>query len=424
MIRTTLKLIACSTVAVAALSLAGCKKNASAAGMAARPPAAVTVVPATVRDVPLYIDQIGRIVAMDVVSVMPQVGGKIIAAPVEDGADVKKGQLLFELDPRPFQAALASSEAMAAETRATLKFATTEFNRFKGLLASNAVSQNEFEDRRTTLDVSTAKLAAAEAAVDTAKLNLEYTKILSPIDGRAGAKLIVPGNVVKPGDALLVIQRLNPIYAEFTITENDLGTVRKFIAGHGIDLGMSPEKGLKVEVDVPGDSRQVLAALGPMPKPPATQPTTAVATSSTLPTSQLATQQAGRFGPRIGELVFLDNAVQDNAGTVKLRAILPNDDRYFWPGQFVQCRLILTNKKDAILIPVAAQQIGQMGSFVFVVGADSTAELRPIVAGQRQDDMLVVEKGLTAGEKVILTGQMMVQPNAKVMVMGGARPGQ
>lgn len=383
-----------------------------------RPPAAVTATAAVTRDVPMYLDQIGRTVAIDVVSIVPQVGGKIIATHVEDGAEVKKGDLLFEIDPRPFQAALASAEAMLAESKANLSWANTEYGRMKSLVETNAISTNEFEEKQNTLDVARAKLQASQAAVDTAKLNLEYTKILAPIDGRAGARKVVAGNIVKENDiTLLVIQRLDPIYAEFTVTENDLGTVRKYIASRGLNM-LSPEKGLKVEVDVPGNSRQVIAALGPVNKPTTAPVDPSAATASAVPSAtQPTTQPASQVGPRLGELTFLDNAVQDGSGTVKVRARVPNADRYFWPGQFVNCRLILTVKKQAVLIPLQAQQIGQQGPFVYVVGADGKADLRPIQPGQRQGDQLVVESGVSAGEKVIVTGQMMVMPGAPVQIV-------
>ena len=204
---------------------------------------------------------------------------------------------------------------------------------------------------------------------------------------------------------MLVIQQLDPIYAEFTITENDLGTVRKFIATRGLDWGDRPERrdGLRVEVDVPGNSQRVLAALGGSS---ASSPSTAPATAPTT----------NQSGPREGQLTFLDNAVQQGSGTVRLRATIPNGDRYFWPGQFVNVRLVLTTKKDAVLIPAQAQQIGQQGPFVYVVTPDNKAQIRPIVPGQRQGELIVVDRGVQPGERVIVTGQMSVMPDGPVVV--------
>ncbi|CAN5484732.1 efflux RND transporter periplasmic adaptor subunit [soil metagenome] len=400
-----------TAVLLGAAALAGCKKAETAAGGPPQmPPASVTAVAAVSKDVPVYLDEIGKVVAMDVVSIVPQVGGKLVKAYVEDGAEVKKGQLLFEIDARPFEASLSAAKAAVAEAKADVSMSSSEYKRIQELDKS-VISQQEYDDKKNAADVNLAKLEARNADMQMANLNLEYTKIYSPVDGRAGARLIVPGNIVKENDKdnpVMVIQRLDPIYAEFNVTENDLGTVRKFLASHQNDLGVSPEKGLKVEVDVPGDSKQLLAALGSTPS--ATQPATA---PSTRPTSFL--------GARMGELTFLDNAVQDNTGTIRVRATLPNADHYFWPGQFVNCRLILTTKKDAVLIPVEAQQVSQQGIFVYVVGDDNTAQIRPITPGQRQGNMLVVESGIAAGERVITTGQMLVMPKGKVNVVNATK---
>jgi multidrug efflux system membrane fusion protein len=216
---------------------------------------------------------------------------------------------------------------------------------------------------------------------------------------------------------MLIIQRLDPIYAEFTVTENDLGTVRKFLASRGRPTGEESDMGLKVLVDVPGDSARVLTALGGSTT---TQP-------ATTPTTQAA-------GPREGTLIFLDNTVQGNTGTVKLRARIPNGDRYFWPGQFVNCRLVLMTKPNAVLVPATAQQIGQQGPYVYVVtqgqvpdpqhpetkAPATIAEIRPIKPGQRQGELMVVESGVAPGDKVIVTGQMMVVPGGQVVVTNDA----
>jgi multidrug efflux system membrane fusion protein len=376
---------------------------AAAAGKMERPPAMVTAFAAVTQDVPVYLDEIGKTIAVESVAIVPQVGGKIIGAHVDDGAYVKKGQLLFEIDPRPFQASLDSAKATLAQTKAERDLAQIEFNRAQELIKNNALSQLEFDQKKSDVAVADAKIQGAQASIDTAQLNLEYTKIFSPIDGRAGSRWVDPGNIVKANEGtMMIIQRLDPIYAEFTITENDLGTVRKFLALHGLDMSRA-EGGLTVLVDVPGDSTKVLTALSSTPA--ATQPATA-------PTAGIA--------PREGKLTFLDNSVQNGSGTVRLRATLPNADRYFWPGQFVNARVVLTIKKNAVLVPAQAQQIGQQGTFVYVVKPDSTAEMRMITPGQRHGDMLVVEKGVEPGEMVVSTGQMLLQPGAKVMITNQA----
>jgi membrane fusion protein, multidrug efflux system len=377
----------------------GCDQNQSAqlAQPTEQPPSPVAAVAAVSRDVPMYLDAIGKTLPVESVSIVPQIGGKVIGVHVEDGAYLTKGQLLFEIDPRPSQAALAAAKASLAQSQAEAEWAQADFKRTEELMVSKVVSQLEFDQKKSAVGVAQAKIDAAKAAIEEATLDTEYTKIYSPIDGRAGARLIDQGNIVKENETfMLVIQRLDPIYAEFTVTENDLGTVRKFMASRGREIGRESDLGLKVEVDVPGDSARVLSALG-------------------APTTQTA--------PRTGTLTFLDNTVQSGSGTVKLRATLANPDRYFWPGQFVNVRLILATKKDAVLIPPEAQQIGQQGPFVYIVRPDQTAELRPIIPGQRQGNLMVVESGIKTGEMVITSGQMMVMPNGKVMVTNQAPAG-
>jgi multidrug efflux system membrane fusion protein len=220
-----------------------------------------------------------------------------------------------------------------------------------------------------------AQVQAAEAAVENAKLNLEYCHISSPIDGRAGARLVDVGNVVQANTTgLLLIQKLDPIYADFTVTESDLTEVRREM-----------ERGsLKVQVRVPADA-----------------------------------ENSGRSG----QLTFFDNAVQNGTGTVNLRATIPNADRHFWPGQFVNVRLILSTARGAVLIPNQATQISQQGPFVYVIKQDNSADLRQVTLGQRQGDDVVVTKGIADGEQVVVTGQLSVHPGAPVRIVTNAPAG-
>jgi membrane fusion protein, multidrug efflux system len=401
--------------------MAGCdRKDAKAqqAATAERPPAPVTVALAETADVPVYLDEIGKTVSMEVVQVVPQVGGKIVQAPVADGAMVKEGDLLFQIDARPFRAAQNAAEAAKRQAETERGLAQRELDRIDGLQNRSAVSELEYDQKRSAVEMAKAKVASADAAIEQAKLNVEYATIKSPISGRAGARLVVAGNVVQAMDKpLLVVQQLDPIYVEFTVNENDLGTVRKYIAARGLSMNDPSELGLKVLVDVPGDSERVATALG--------APTTAP--SAVLPSTRPVT------GPREGTLTFLDNTVQQATGTVKLRATVKNGDRYFWPGQFVNVRLVLTTKKDAVLVPTLAQQIGQQGPYVYVVSdvrkdgkTVSIAEMRPIVPGQRHGDKVVIERGVEPGERVIVVGQMMIMPGGPVTVVnppGGAAGG-
>jgi len=332
-----------------------------------RPPSPVSVASAVTQDVPVYIDAIGKSVATEMVSIQPQVSGRITERHFKDGADLKTGDLLFVIDPRPYEAQLHSAEATLAQNKALLDLAKLQFNRYAELLSSNSVSQQEYDQRKNTMDVAEAQVRQSQAAVETARLNLEYCTIRSPIDGRAGQRLVDVGNVVAANTgSLLVIDRLDPIYADFTITEDDLTPVQRNMR----------EGTLKVEVRLPDE-----------------------------PTM-----------PKQGELTFLDNAVQEGTGTVKLRSTIPNSDHFFWPGRFVKVRLILKTLPNAVLIPATAPQLSANGSFVYVIKDDSTADLRPVKLGQRQGDLVVVDQGLKAGERVVTTGQLAVMPGAKVHV--------
>jgi len=348
----------------------GCSKSAAGgAGDAPQmPPTLVTVAVAKGATVPLYLDEIGKTGAFESVSVMPQVAGRITERNFADGADLKKGQILFVIDPRPFQAQLDAAAAQLAQSKAALDLAQSQLKMYQSLNDPRAVSQMDYETRKNAVEVGEAQVQAAEAAVESAKLNLDYCTIRSPIDGRAGARLVDVGNIVQANTtALLSIQRIDPIYADFTVTEQDLPRVRQQMS----------RGELKAQVRIPSD-----------------------------------TQTAARSG----ELTFLDNAVQNATGTINLRATIANADHHFWPGEFVNVRLILATEANAVLIPNEATQVSQQGPFVYVVHADNTAELRPVTLGQRQGDDVVVTSGVNVGEHVVLTGQLAIIPGGRVIV--------
>jgi len=331
----------------------------------AMPPALVVAASASAEDVPLYLDEIGRCVALERVSIQPQVTGRITQIHFTDGADLKAGDLLFTIDPRPYRAELAAAQANLAQSKAVLDLAKIEFERSKALLEKKALSQAEFDTSRNAVDVADARVQQNQAAIDKARIDLDYCTIHSPIDGRAGHRLVDVGNVVTANTgSLLLIQRLDPIYADFTVTENDLPAVQRNMA----------RGTLRVEARLPDEAA----------------------------------------APRTGDLTFVDNAVQDETGTVRLRATLANPDHVFWPGQFVRARLILTTVKGAVTIPFEATQQSPRGPFVYVIKSDSNAELRPVTLGQRQGDRVVVEKGLAAGERIVLKGHQRIMPGAPV----------
>jgi membrane fusion protein, multidrug efflux system len=355
-----------SVVFIAAVLLSAACAKKDPAGFQ-RPPSPVTVVPAVQRDVPVYLDEIGKCVAREMVSIQPQLSGRILKLHFTDGADVKTGELLFTIDPRPYQAQLDLAAATLAQSKAALELTRTQLARAQGLIQTQAISQQEFDNRKNAVDVAAAQAEQSQAAVETARLNLQYCSIRSPIDGRAGQRLVDVGNIVTANSgSLLTIQRLDPIYADFTVTENDLTAVQKNMA-HGT---------LRVEVRLPDEPDKPVA----------------------------------------GDLTFLDNAVADASGTVKLRATARNANHRLWPGRFVQVRLVLSTVRNAVLVPAGATQMSAKGPFVYVVKEDSTAELRPVTLGQRQGELVVVQTGLRTGERIVVNGQLAVTPGGKVRV--------
>ena len=349
---------------------AGCGKESQQSFE--RPPAPVTAATAAAQDVPIYIDAVGKVAAREVVSVQPQVSGRITKIHFTDGANVKVGDLLFTIDPRPFQAQLHQAEANLAQAAAALELARVNFARVESLSDPRAVSRQDYDTKKNAVALAEAQVQQNRAAVDTARLNLEYCTIRSPINGRAGQRAVDVGNVVSANSgSLLVIQRLDPIYADFTVTESELTAVQRNMAN----------RSLRVEVRLPDDGAE----------------------------------------PREGKLTFLDNSVQDGTGTVKLRATLANADRYFWPGRFAKVRLILSTQREAVLVPAEAPQQSAKGFFVYVIKADSSAELRPVKLGQRQGDLVIIQDGVKAGERVVVKGQLGVTPGGKVQVSQPAK---
>jgi membrane fusion protein, multidrug efflux system len=328
-------------------------QNRAAETKSAQPPARpVAVAKAVAKDVPLYLDEIGTCAAYETVQVQAQVSGVIIGRHFQDGSDVKKGDLLFTIDPRSYQAALDQAKAQAALDQLTLK-------RQEDLRARKVIAQQDY-------DTAIANAQKSQAAAEAAQVNYDYCFIKSPINGRIGLRNVDLGNLVGPSTgALVTIQSLDPIYTDFTVAENDLPLVRKYLGGSNV----------KVE-------------------------------------TYLAD---GSIEPRMGDLYFIDNAVQPGSGTVRARGVTANPDRALWPSEFVRVRFILDILKNAILVPSQAVQISQSGPFVFVVKSDNTVDLRPVTPGQHQDaDLVVIESGVKAGETVVVTGQLALAPGARI----------
>ena len=351
-------------------AVAACNKSEAAGAPPERPAPPVTVAVAVAKDVPVYLDEIGHTMASEVVNLQSQVSGQIVERRFKDGDDLHAGQVLFLLDSRMFQAKVAQAEANLELAKAQLELAQADSTRVTNA-PRGAVSQEDLDTKRGALDSAKAQTKVSQAALDTANLDLSYCTITSPMDGRAGQRMVDAGNMAKLNDTtLLTIQKLTPVYVDFTITERDLPEVRERMAA-GV---------LKAQVTLPERPEQI----------------------------------------KEGTLTFLDTSVQPGAGRIRLRATLENKDLYFWAGQFVNVRLVLKTIPNAVLIPYQCVQIGQQGPYVYVVGADSSAVQHPVSIGQRQGAQVVVETGLTVGDKVIQTGQMSVTPNGKVRVVPAA----
>ena len=288
------------------------------------------------------------------------------------GKEVRKGEVLFRIDPRPFEAALRQTEANVLRDGAARDQARSQERRYQELLEKNFVSKEAYAQIRTNAEIAEANAKASQAALENARLNLEYCTIHSPIDGYPGKVLLQVGNLVKANDtgALLVLNQVKPIYVIFAVPEQALNSIRGY-------MGAGP---LAVEASPPG----VNAATD---KPAA-----------------------------VGTLVFVDNAVDQSTGTIKLRAQFDNADRALWPGQFVNVSLRLFDEKDVILVPSRSVQTGPNGQFVFVVKPDMTAEVRPVSVTRTDGENSIIAKGVAKGEKVVVRGALRLAPGTKVQV--------
>jgi membrane fusion protein, multidrug efflux system len=363
----------CATALVptfALIAIAGCSHGpADTFGERdAVPVLAAKVVQKNVADT---IRAIGRVEAFSTVDVKAQINGQVMQVHFLQGQDVKQGDLLFTIDPRPFEAALQQAQANLAKDRAQYREAAADEQRYLTLLKENVGSRQQYDQVEATAASLSASMQADEAAVQTARLNLEYTEIRAPIDGRTGDLLVHAGNLVKPDadTAMVVINQVHPVYVDFSIPEQQLPAVREFMA----------EQKLAVQVSLPEQQ-------GPLES---------------------------------GELSFVDNSVDSKTGTINLKGQFANADNRLWPGEFVNTTLVLREHPDAILVPSQAVQTGQQGSFVFVVQPDMKATIRPVVIGESVDNQTVVTSGLKPGETVVTDGQLRLIPGATVTIKTG-----
>ena len=318
------------------------------------------------RTVPLQLDAVGNVETVETVAVRPQVGGQLVEVGFREGTDVKAGDVLFRIDPRPYEAALHQAEAALARDEANARNARLEAERSQSLFDQGVLSREQYDATRNTAEALDATVRADRAAIEAAKLDLAYCEIRSPLDGRAGSLLVQRGNVVKAidGGPLVVINRVDPIFVSFSLPERRLAEVKAARA----------RGELSVVAIVPGEESRPLA----------------------------------------GELSFLDNAVDRTTGTIRLKGRFANRERRLWPGQFVDVRLATGSREGVIVVPATAIQTGQAGAFVFVVKADLTVEARAVVTGQQVAGSVIVEKGLEAGERIVTDGQIRLVPGSKV----------
>jgi multidrug efflux system membrane fusion protein len=336
------------------------------------PPKGVPVLADTViqKALPVEINVIGNCQAYSTVSVKSMVAGEISQVHFTEGQDVAKGDLLFTIDPRTFEAALKQAQANLERDKVQAENARVNFQRYEVLMAKQAVPRQQYDQFRTTAEAAEATVRLDEAAVENAKVMLSYCFIRSPIDGRTGNLLITRGNVIKANDLpLITINQIRPIYVAFSVPEQNLAEIKKYRA---------TGKSLKVEALPPNDTR----------------------------------------GAEKGVLTFIDNTVDNTTGTILLKGTFSNKYRRLWPGQFVNVRLVLTTQPNAIVVPAQAVQTGQQGHYVFVIKPDLTVEARPVVVNRTINNDTIIDKGLKAGERVVTDGQLQLVPGAKVEVKG------
>jgi membrane fusion protein, multidrug efflux system len=332
-----------------------------------RPPVPVTVVAAVQKIMPVQVEAVGTVEPYSTVSIRSQVTGAITKVHFKEGDDVKVGDLLFTVDPRPFEATLKQAEANLAKDVAVLANAREQSRRYAELVKKQYVSQEQYDQIKTNADAVEATVEADKATVENAKVQLSYCRIYSPVTGRTGSLLVNEGNVVRTNDAtpLVTINQISPIYVTFTIPEQNLPEVKRRLAAGK----------LGVQAVAPENEQR----------------------------------------PEQGDLSFIDNTVDRTTGTIKLKGTFRNAERRLWPGQFVKAVLKLTDQ-DAIVVPSEAVQTGQQGQHVFIVRGDSAVDIRPVVVSRSLNGESVIEQGLQPGDRVVTDGQFLLGPGTRIQM--------
>ncbi|MGA2838930.1 MAG: efflux RND transporter periplasmic adaptor subunit [Steroidobacteraceae bacterium] len=335
---------------------------------------AVTTAAATQTDVPIYLQGLGTVQAFYTVTVTARVDGELQKIGFTEGQTVRKGDLLAQIDPRPNQAAYQQAVATKAKDAAQLANAVRDFDRYTVLQPQDLASKQTVDTQRALVDQLNAQLQIDQAQIDNARTQLDYTRIISPIEGRTGVRLIDPGNIVHAADTtgIVVVTQVQPIAVIFTLPEEDLGAV-------GAALAAGPVK---------------------------------------------VTTEARNGGNELdeGTLSLIDNQIQQATGTMKLKAIFKNERNTLWPGQYVNARVLVRTDRRAVTIPSAAVQLGPNGPFTYVVKIDSTVDARPLKIGDESNGMTIVTSGLTLHERVVTTNQYRLQAGSRVRVTAAAAP--
>ena len=349
---------------ISSLALVACGQQ-KANNKKGPPPVPVDVAQVIAKDTPVFLEGIGNVVAYNTVDVKSRVTGELFKTFFKEGDLLTKGQPMFTIDPRSFQAQLDSATATLAEKKAILELARIQLNRYSELLASKSVSEQEYDQRKNTFDIAAAQVAQSQAALDTAQLNLEYCFIQCPLDGESGEIYIHNYNVVNAyQDKLVTIKQIKPIKVKFSVPGKFLDQIKKYHSEGPLEVEASP---------------------------------------------------LGNHGPEIGSLSMIDNAINVKTGMIALESIFPNKEAKLWPGQFAQVRLKLSVDRNAILAPHRAVCDGPEGQYVWVVQSDRCVAIRPVKISRRDKDMQVVSEGLKPGETIITDGQLTLRPGAKIV---------
>ncbi len=318
------------------------------------------------RDVPIVLEGLGTVTPLATVTMRTQVDGRLESVAFKEGAPVKKGDLLAQVDPRPFRIAVAQSTATLERDLAAQRNAKLQLERYKGLREQNLVPQQQVDDQQTLFDQSSATVGIDQAVVENAKLQLEYSRIVSPIDGLAGIRQVDQGNVVHQSDVngIVVLTQISPIAVIFTLPQDDLVRISKAF--------------------------------------------------SAAPRQVEAWSRDGQTKLAGGELKVIDNQINANTATIRLKATFENADHALWPNQFVKARLHVESMQSAVVVSAAAIQRGQQGTFVYVVTPENTAQLKPVEVDTVEGTVAVIKRGLAAGETVVIDGQSQLKPGSPV----------